>query len=359
MKQESSRQLRLGACSRENEGNFVSFSHKDSKGYLADCFDFMNSLPENSIQAIVTDPPYGVKEYEHNELVKKETGVGGVWRIPPSFDGNVRSPLPRFTALNNKERAEISEFFKNFSQCSLRILAPGAHVFIASNAFVSQLVFEALVAGGLEFRGEIIRLVRTLRGGDRPKNAESEFPNVCSMPRGCFEPWGLFRKPLPPKMKVSDCLKEFGTGGLRRLPDGNPFIDVIHSERTSKNEREIANHPSIKPQSLMRLLTYASLPLGTGTIFDPFMGSGSTLAAAASNNLRCIGTERVPQFFELSKKCVPKLAGLEINFMDHLKESHGEALENQKESTSSSRKTRHGKSNSAESSQSLFDLRSP
>ena len=81
--------------------------------------------------------------------------------------------------------------------------------------------------GGLEFRGEVIRLVRTLRGGDRPKNAEKEFPGVSSLPRGCYEPWGIFRKPLLPRMKVSDCLREYQTGGLRRYPDDLPFEDVF------------------------------------------------------------------------------------------------------------------------------------
>ena len=64
-------------------------------------------------------------------------------------------------------------------------------------------------------------------GGDRPKNAEKEFPHVTSMPRGCYEPWGVFRKPLLPNMKVSDCLRQFETGGLRRYTEDLPFEDVI------------------------------------------------------------------------------------------------------------------------------------
>ena len=39
-------------------------------------------IPEASLHAIVTDPPYGVKEYEHNQIEKRETGIGGVWRLP-------------------------------------------------------------------------------------------------------------------------------------------------------------------------------------------------------------------------------------------------------------------------------------
>ncbi len=137
----------------------------------ADCFEWLGRVPENSIHAIVTDPPYGVKEYEFDQIEKRSNGNGGIWRIPPSFDGSTRAPLPRFTALDRKERDSLRRFFIEWARVSVHALRPGGHVFIASNAFLSQFVFSALVEGGLEFRGELIRLVRTLRGGDRPKNS--------------------------------------------------------------------------------------------------------------------------------------------------------------------------------------------
>lgn len=183
---------------------------------------------------------------------------------------------------------------------------------IASNAFLSQLVFSALVEGGLEFRGELIRLVRTLRGGDRPKNAEDEFPDVCSLPRGCYEPWGILRKPLPGKMRVSDCLREYGTGGLRRMPNGKPFSDVIVSERTPRRERDIADHPSLKPQSFLRQLVWTALPLGEGIIADTFMGSGSTVAAAEAMGIKCIGVERYLDYFDMSEQAIPQLSALRV-----------------------------------------------
>jgi len=174
------------------------------------------------------------------------------------------------------------------------------------------MVYGAVAEGGLEFRGQVIRLVRTLRGGDRPKNAEVEFEQVSSLPRGCFEPWGLFRKPMLPKMRVSDCLREFETGGLRRCPNGLPFCDVIVSERTPRQERQVASHPSLKPQSLLRQLVFASLPLGTGTVLDPFMGSGSTIAAAEAVGVKGFGVERSAEFFAMAVKAIPKLARLNV-----------------------------------------------
>jgi site-specific DNA-methyltransferase (adenine-specific) len=48
----------------------------------ANCFDWLKELPENSLHAVITDPPYGVKEYQLEQLKKKKQGKGGTWRIP-------------------------------------------------------------------------------------------------------------------------------------------------------------------------------------------------------------------------------------------------------------------------------------
>lgn len=277
----------------------------------ADAFEWLASQPPESIDGMVFDPPYGVKEYELREIERMLNGGTGIWRIPPSFDGSKRAPLPRFTALNAKERETLRGFFKDLAKVALPALKPGAHIFMASNAFLSQLVFGAMVEGGLEFRTEIIRLVHTLRGGDRPKLGEESFPDVCSLPRGGYEPWGLFRKPMPNKMTVRECLSVYGTGGLRRRDDGNPFNDVISSERTPRSERDIAPHPSLKPQSLMRQLVRAVLPLGTGKVVDPFMGSGSTVAAAEYLGYECVGIERYEDYFNMAVEAVPRLSTYE------------------------------------------------
>ncbi len=290
--------------------NYTTQAIGGSFAVHADSFEWLCRLPEAALHAIVTDPPYGVKEYEEDQIEKRGKGIGGVWRIPQSFDGVTRSPVPRFTALNSKERKQIQQFFTEWAALAARALRPGGHVFLASNSFLSQLVFAALVEGGLEFRGELIRLVGTLRGGDRPKGAEEEFSGVCSFPRGAYEPWGLLRKPLLPGMKVSDCLREYGTGGLRRTEGDKPFSDVLASERTPRRERAIADHPSIKPQSFLRQIVRASLPLGVGVVADPFMGSGSTVAAAEAIGAQCIGVEKRALYYDLAVKAIPQLRDL-------------------------------------------------
>jgi DNA modification methylase len=79
---------------------------------LADCLEWFAKVPENSFHGIVTDPPYGLTEYDADQLLKRENGPGGIWRLPPAFDGAKRAPLPRFTALNERERKRLSDFLR-------------------------------------------------------------------------------------------------------------------------------------------------------------------------------------------------------------------------------------------------------
>jgi site-specific DNA-methyltransferase (adenine-specific) len=162
---------------------------------------------------------------------------------------------------------------------------------------------------GFERRGEIIRTVATLRGGDRPKGAEAEFHDVSVIPRGVWEPWGLYRKPISEKT-VAENLRKWKAGALRRDDDGTPFCDLIESAKTPRIEREIAPHPSIKPQRFLRKIASAALPLSSGVILDTFAGSGSTLAAAEHLGLDSIGIEKDAEFFSVGQIAIPKLATL-------------------------------------------------
>ena len=271
-----------------------------------DCFSWLARRQPNTIHAIVTDPPYGLKEYTPEEKAKLRRGKGGVWRIPPALGGCIRRPVPRFTVLSEDEKRALGDFFSRWATNVLRVLVPGGHVFIATNPLLSHLVYVAMMEAGFEKRGEIIRLVQTLRGGDRPKNAHKEFEEVTVMPRSCWEPWGLFRKPC--EGRVQDNLRKWKTGGLRRIGDDQPFCDVIRSSPTRSTERDIAPHPSLKPQAFMRQVVRASLPLGEGVVLDPFMGGGSTIAAAAAVGYQSIGIESDAEFFAMATRAIPRLA---------------------------------------------------
>ena len=67
--------------------------------------------------------------------------------------------------------------------------------------------------------------------------------------------------------------------------------DVIRADRTGNNL-----HPTQKPVGLMSaILTWTA-----GTVFDPFMGSGSTAVACAKYKRSFIGIEIDPEYFEIA-----------------------------------------------------------
>ena len=288
-----------------------SFKHGKATLVREDCLNWLDRQPPNSLHAVVTDPPYGLIEYSEHEQIKLRQGKGGVWRIPPSFDGNQRAPLPRFTVLKRTDLDALEQFFLVWAARLLPAIVPGANVVVASNPLLSYIVAGALSRAGLERRGELVRLVMTMRGGDRPKHAHVEFTDVSVMPRSMWEPWLIFRKPLDGR--VQDNLRKWGTGGFRRISANRPFGDVIESSPTRSSERKFAPHPSLKPQAFLRQIVRGVLPLGTGTVFDPFAGSGSTLAAAEAVGYSSIGTERDQKYYSMAIDAIPRLAALRLN----------------------------------------------
>ena len=129
--------------------NFVQIGR--ARLYTSDCMSWLASQPTNSIHAVITDPPYGIREYSAQEQGKLRRGRGGMWRIPPSFDGHVRSPLPRFTVLDDDDRAFLLVFFKNFARLLHRVVVPGGNIAVASNPLLRILSRPRLAPEGLKY----------------------------------------------------------------------------------------------------------------------------------------------------------------------------------------------------------------
>lgn len=277
--------------------------------YNADSLEWLKGRRPRSVHAVVTDPPYGLVEYTPAELKKRENGKG-IWRLPHAYDGYSRISMPRFTVLGKADHRRIREFHAKLAPALLRVLVPGGHVLMASQTLFTHLLIEAFVEAGFELRGQLARVVKTLRGGDRPKGAHKEFAGVSVTPRSCWEPWLIFRRPCAGLVREN--LFKWKTGALRRPSTDSPFRDLIAVPPARGRERKLAPHPSIKPQALMRQLVAAALPLGSGVVLDPFMGCGSTIAAAHALGVRSIGVEINESYFKLAREAIPKLASLEV-----------------------------------------------
>jgi DNA modification methylase len=69
------------------------------------------------------------------------------------------------------------------------------------------------------------------------------------------------------------------------------------------------NHPTVKPLSLMCYLVRLVTPSG-GLVLDPFMGSGSTLIAAAKEGFNAVGIDREVAYVEMSRKRIAGEMGM-------------------------------------------------
>jgi hypothetical protein len=95
---------------------------------------------------------------------------------------------------------------------------------------------------------------------------------------------------------------------LRRLGPDKPLPDAIMSGRTPDREEAISDHPCLKPQHFMRIIVRSLLPLGEGVVLDPFMGSGSTIAASEATGYESIGIELDEAYYRQAERCIPRLA---------------------------------------------------
>jgi site-specific DNA-methyltransferase (adenine-specific) len=298
----------------------------------ADCFEWLREQPRDSIHAVCTDPPYGLIEFTQKEVSKLRNGNrGGVWRIPPRIGGHERDPLPRFTTLTARQRRHLYEYMRDWGRVLLPVLVPGAHVCVAGHPMLQYLVQGGMAEAGFEVRPALLRMYTSFRGGDRPKNAETEFAGVCVTPRSAYEPWMLFRKPIRERTVAAN-LRKWKTGGLRRLAADRPLPEAIPSGRTPPAEEAISSHPCLKPQHFLRIVVRGLLPLGEGVVLDPFLGSGSTVAAACAVGYDALGVEKDADYFVSARVAVPQLARLYPGFK-------GETVEKPLESASSDAST--------------------
>ena len=309
-----------------------------------DCLVVMGLLPDNSVDSIVTDPPYGL------------SFMGRKW------DYDVPS-------------VEI------WAEC-LRVLKPGGHLLAFAGTRTQHRMACRIEDGGFEIRDMLAWLYST----GFPKSHNGEWGGTALKP--ALEPITMARKPLAGTVEAN--WREHGTGALnidgcrvgtestrvKRPPgslgrmnddgwapkdgfngsdagrwpanllhDGSPEVVALfpgegdksaarffYCAKASKGDRddgldgfevkrggaeqfdsrwkegvgelrqpERANtHPTVKPTDLMRYLCRLVTPPG-GVVLDPFMGSGSTGKAAKLEGLDFIGIERDPEYFKIAE----------------------------------------------------------
>jgi adenine-specific DNA-methyltransferase len=239
-----------------------------------DCRDVISTIESDSIDAVVTDPPYGI-------------GIS-------AWDSHV--PDTRVWA-----------------EC-LRVLKPGGFLFSFSSPRLQHKIASNIEGSGFTIKDSMIWLYGT--GFPKPG---------CLKP--AHEPIIIAKKPGKSTLNVAACRfqrehRNYGLRNARRsrahvlgkhdtsadfdASNGRWPANVVHdgdvldpsvaryfycARATAADRGKCNTHPTVKPEALMRHIVKLALPSG-GTVLDPFAGSGSTGKAAVLEGFNFIGIER-------------------------------------------------------------------
>lgn len=294
-----------------------------------DCIDVLATLPDNSVDAVVTDPPYGLANTDPKHVAETITRwVNGERYYLPSGRGFMGKAWDAFVPP-----------VAVWDEC-LRVLKPGGHVLAFAGSRTVDLMTLGLRLAGFEIRDSIAWLYG------------SGFPKGKSQLKPAHEPIVMARKPLVGTVATN--VLEHGTGALnvdgcrvgdevRVNPPGstNPRVamgggwreeakpreamgrwpanvlleesqaEVLDEQanasrffyvaKASKSERPLVGgvaHPTVKPVSLMQWLVRLVTP-PNGVVLDPFAGSGTTVEACMREGFGVIAIEREADYLPL------------------------------------------------------------
>ncbi|MCM1502541.1 MAG: site-specific DNA-methyltransferase [Bacteroidales bacterium] len=246
----------------ENSTHSILLSEYDSLStvilYNADCLDAMKLIPSNSVDLILTDPPYnlGVFMHQRGTNLKK-----------------MRENHFAYSGWDDLEFYEWKRLMDNFlSECH-RVLKKRGTLIL----FMSVIKIETIIEIAVSHKFYYKTVGTWHKKNPMPRNMNLHFLNST-------ESWAYF-------------INEGTTGTFNN--NGKPMHDFIETSTIMKSERKFGKHPTQKPLALMKhFITLLSNE--NDVVLDPFMGSGTTGVAALDSDRKFIGIELSPEYFDIA-----------------------------------------------------------
>ena len=219
------------------------------KLYNGDCLEIMDNIDDESIDLIITDPPYKTTK-------RGGTGnSGGMCKKKEFSNGN-----GGFKYNNVKSIDYISQFY--------RILKEGSHCYIMTNHVNLQEMLNVATECGFKFIKSLIW------------NKGNKIMGQYYMSQ--FEYILFFRKGKA--KKINNC----GTSDI---------IDIPNKKTKGEDGKNL--HDTEKPVELMKILIENSSQEGD-LVFDPFIGIGATAIACKKTNRHCLGCELEEEYYNIT-----------------------------------------------------------
>ncbi len=229
------------------------------KLYNSDCLTAMKNLSSNTINLILTDPPYNLGLF----MKKRDTNLQ---KMRKNFFGSAEWDNLEFSDWINS----MNEFFKEAS----RIIQKGGSLIV----FMSIIKVESIIKIAEQYGFYYKTTGIWHKTNPMPRNMNLHFVNST-------EAWIYFTY----KTKTGT----FNNNGVL-------YHDFIETSVAPSSERIFGKHPTQKPEKLMSY--FINLLSNEGDfILDPFMGAGTTGVVAKKQNRNFIGIELNTEYFNIAK----------------------------------------------------------
>jgi DNA modification methylase len=207
-----------------------------------DCLELMATIPDGSVDMVLTDPPYGM-----------------------GFQSNWSKSGPRYDKIKQDDKVDSRWIAEAF-----RVLKVGGGFVSFCDWRTSDIWREKIEGVGFNLKSQVV--------WNRLHHGMGDL-------KGAFAP-------------MHDIIW-YASKGRRIFANGRPK-SVIECKRPSPSQDH--GHPTCKPVSLMETLVVSVSDGSDGVILDPFMGSGTTGVAAKKLNRSFIGIELDENYFSIAKE---------------------------------------------------------
>jgi site-specific DNA-methyltransferase (adenine-specific) len=288
-----------------------------------DCMEELLKLNDNSIDCVITDPPYFIDRLDNKWSAK---GIEG-----DKKNSHIKH-LPKGMKFDKKQVKSLYDYYLNLSKLLFKKMKPGAYFLSFSAPRLYHAIAMACELAGFEIRDminwtytqsmpkgmsmtHVIKKMKDLSEEEKIKLIE-EYKNFKSPQiRSCFEPICVAMKPITTTFIRNEL--QFKTGlldfshkvgiGADRVP-ANIMTTEAYNEtydknfmvpKPSKKEKGKANtHITVKPIALMEHLINL-FSKKNALVVDPFLGSGTTAVACKNTDRRCLGFEINKEYYDI------------------------------------------------------------
>lgn len=228
--------------------------------YNEDCMTAMKKIETNTIDLIVTDPPYNLGLFMKN----RDTNLK---KMRDNFFGDA--------GWDDMEFSEWTDSMDSFFKSAARIMKKGGTMIMFMAIIKVETVISIAEKHGFYYKTTGI----WHKTNPMPRNMNLHFVNST-------EAWIYFT---------------FKTRTGTFNNEGALFHDFIETSVTPSSERRYGKHPTQKPEGLIQhFVELLSNP--DDNVLDPFMGSGTTGVVAKKTGRNFVGVELNNDYFNMANE---------------------------------------------------------